>query len=375
MRKSFKYRLSPNRSQVQMLERILEAHRQLYNAALEQRRIAWDQSHVTVSYGQQSAELKGLRRALDTLNATNFSSCQATLRRLDRAFQAFFRRVKAGEKAVGYPRFKSRRRFDTIEFPSVGDGCAWSGRTVYFQHVGQVKVRLHRPLEGVIKTLSFKREADGWYVIASCEVPDVALVPNDQPAVGIDLGLSSFLATSDGVLVPPPQYFRKAQKVLRRAQRALSRKRRGSKRREKARQRVARHHQHVSRQRRDWHFKIARSLTEAYGIIYAEDLNIKGIARSRLAKSTLDAGWRQFLSILDHKAAEAGGRLMLVNPYQTSQICSGCGALPTVRKTLKDRVHTCPCGCVLDRDINAALNIKARGMRVQAPTSPVGSVA
>lgn len=374
MRKSFKFRLVPNSQQAAALERTLDAHRRLYNAALEQRKTAWKRCRVGITFYQQSAELKDIRRDLDVLDGTNFTSCEATLRRLDRAFQAFFRRVKSGEKAVGYPRFKGRNRFDTVEFKA-GNGCKWSGWTIYFQHVGHVKVRLHRPVEGVIKTLNFKREADGWYVIASCDVPDMTPVVSDKPPVGIDLGLSAFLATSDGALIPPPQYFRHAQKALRRAQRALSRKQRGSQRRDKARQRVARLHQHVSRQRRDWHFKTAKRLTDQYGTVYAEDLNIKGLARSRLAKSVLDAGWGQFLSILGRKVEETCGQLILVNPYNTSQVCSACGALPDIPKTLSTRVHRCPCGCVLDRDINAALNIKARGMRVQARTGPLGSVA
>src|SRR5262249_29997175 len=176
--------------QDQALSEMLDTHRHLYNRALAERKIAWEQSCESVSYGQQSAHLKDERTTNPFLARTNFSSCQATLRRLDRAFQAFFRRLKAG-KTPGYPRFKGRNRFDTVEFPSYGDGCKLDGALVYFQHIGRVKIKLHRPVEGTIKTISCKREADGWHVVFSCEIPDAEVAPSPLPATGIDLGLKA----------------------------------------------------------------------------------------------------------------------------------------------------------------------------------------
>jgi putative transposase len=297
-----------------------------------------------------------------------------TLRRLDKAFQAFFRRLKAGE-TPGYPRFKSRNRFATVEFPSYGDGCKLDGNRVYFQHIGRVRVKLHRPIEGKIKTMSFTRQADGWHVVFSCDLGDVHATPHPGPMVGFDLGLKVFLVTSDGESIAPPKFYRKAERALRRAQRRVSRRQKGSKRRAKAVQILARAHLHIANQRRDFHHKTARKLVTQYGTIAHENLNIQGIARSRLAKSTYDVGWGQFLNILHSKAEEAGCVVIPVPPQNTTQACSACGEMPDTPKTLKDRVHRCAqCGYEADRDLNAALNIKRLGLSRQALTLPVGEV-
>ena len=224
MYKAFKYKLYPTRQQEVAMLAMLETHRRLYNNALAERKQAWDEERRNVTYFQQSAQLKDLRKVNPYLNTTNFSSCEMTLRRLDRAFQAFFRRVKSGE-ARGYPRFKGRNRFNTIGFKQ-SNGCRFDGTHVYFQHIGRVKVKCHRPIEGVIKTLSFQREADGWHLILACEIekaPAPAPV-HSGPSVGIDLGLKSFLMTSDGASIAPPQHQRKAQAALRRAQRKVARR-------------------------------------------------------------------------------------------------------------------------------------------------------
>ncbi|HEY7091670.1 MAG TPA: transposase [Ktedonobacterales bacterium] len=378
MRRAFKYRLYPTAKQEQMLVEMLETHRHLYNRALAERKTAWDERQESVTYGQQSAHLKDGRTTNLYLAHTNFSSCQATLRRLDRAFQAFFRRVKNGE-TPGYPRFKGWSRFDTVEFPSYGDGCKLEGTLVYFQYIGQIKVKLHRPVEGTIKTISFKREADGWHVVFSCELPDVEVAPSQMPATGIDLGLKAFLVTADGRKIPPPRYYRKAQAALRCSQRAVSRKQKGSKRRKNAVARLAKQHLHIANQRRNFHHQVARRLVSDYGMIAHEALNILGIARSSLAKSTHDVGWGRFLGILHSKAEGAGVRVIVVPAANTTQQCSACGSLPAApeqRKTLRDRVHHCPsCGYTADRDLNAAQNVFRLGRSLQALTFPLGGVA
>jgi len=375
MRKTFEYRLLPTRAQADAMTAMLRTHCRLYNAALEHRRTAYRVAGASVNYAQQSAELKPIRREDPFVARTNFSSCQATLRRLDRAFQAFFRRLKAGE-TPGYPRFKAASRFKTVEYPSIGDGCAFSEdeRRVYFQHIGRIKVKLHRPLEGVPKTLSFARKADGWYVLVSCDLGELTVEPSANPPVGIDLGLISFIATSDGETVGAPKPYRTAQAKLRRAQRHLARCKRGSNRRKKAVQRVAKQHQHVANVRKDFHHKTARTLVNTHGLIAVEALNIRGIARSRLAKSTHDAGWAQFLAILTHKAASAGVQVVTVDPRNTSQACSDCGSL--VPKNLSVRLHVCPhCGFAADRDVNAAKNILRLGLSRQARTPTLAEVA
>jgi putative transposase len=371
VRKAFKYRLYPTAVQERAMAEMLDTHRHLYNRALAERKTAWEERQESISYGQQSAHLKDERTTNAYLARTNFSSCQATLRRLDRAFQAFFRRIKADEQP-GYPRFKGQGRFNTVEFPAYGDGCKLEVALVYLQHIGHVKIKLHRPVEGTVKTTSFKREANGWHMIFSCELPDAGVAPSPLPATGIDLGLKVFLVTADGHEIAPPRYYRKAQAALRRSQRAVARKQKGSNRRKKAVQRLARQYLHIANQRRNFHHQVARQLISQYGMIAHEALNIQGIARSRLAKSTHDMGWGQFLGILHSKAEGAGVRVIAVPPKDTTQQCSACGALPETpeqRKRLGDRVHRCPsCGYVADRDLNAAQNILRLGRSLQAST-------
>ena len=373
MRKAFKYRLYPNRSQAEALNAKLETHRRLYNLALRERRDVYEAEARSVPYGEQSARFKETRRTLPSFAATNFSSAQATLRRLDKAFEAFFRRVKSGE-APGYPRFKLEGRFRTVAFPSYGDGCRLkeNGR-LYLQHVGHIKVKVHRPVEGKIKTVCVKKSCGKWYVIFSCDLGDAPEATGDDLAVGMDLGLKAFLVTSDGESVEPPRYYRKAQKKLRRAQRSVSRKQRGSNRCRKAREHVARLHEKTANQRRDFHHKQARRLVDAHGLIVHEVLNIRGIAHTRLAKSTHDAGWARFVSILRSKAEEAGVAVVGVVPGNTTQMCSNCGRLPGAKKALSERVHSCPCGYVADRDVNAAQNILRLGRSLQDATWRVGA--
>lgn len=364
MFKAFKYRLYPNKSQAKSLAEMLDSHRHLYNSALAQRKDVYETEKRSVSYKEQCAWLTSERKTNPYLTKCNAASCQATLRRLSKAFDNFFRRVKIGEKP-GYPRFKGLGRFDSVEFRTYGDGCKINtDRRLYIQHIGNIKVRWHRkiPVDAVIKTAIVKKQADGWYVVFTCELPDICAAESTNPPVGIDLGLKSFLVTSDGEVVDPPKFFRKAEKQLRKAQRKLARRKKGSNRRTKARELVAKLHLHVANQRRDFHHKTALDLVREYGKIAHEELSIKGISRTRLAKSTLDAGWGQFINILQFKAAEAGVEVVGVNPNNTSQACSNCGCLPDVKLTLTDRVYHCAsCGLVLDRDLNAARNIYSLG--------------
>ena len=369
-----KYRLYPNRSQAEALDAMLETHRRLYNSALKERQEIYETQGRPVFYREQSGKLKQGRKANPYLARTNFSSTQATLRRLDRSFKAFFRRVKASE-APGYPRFKGRDRFRLVEFPSYGDGCRLkaSGR-LYLQHVGHIKVKLHRPVEGKVKTVSLKRACGKWYAIFSCdlgEAPEVSV--QKGAAVGIDLGLKAFFVTSDGEVVEPPRYYRKARKKLRRAQRSLSRKKKDSNRRRKARQRVARLHEKTANQRRDFHYKQARKLVDVYCLIVLEVLIVSVMAHTRLAKSTHDSGWDRFVAILQSKAEEAGVAVVAVDPRNTTQMCSNCGKLPEAKKTLSERVYSCVCGYVVDRDVNAAQNILRLGRSLQDETQRVAA--
>ena len=348
---------------------LLGTHRHLYNDALSQRKHFYETEKRTITYKEQSAQLTQDRKTNPYLAGANFSSCQRTLKRLDRAMQAFFRRIKAGEKP-GYPRFRGYGRFDSVEF-TIGDGAKLTkDGKARFMGVGDVKIKMHRPLTGEVKTARFKKEADGWYVVFSCVLPDFDGKPSTNPTVGIDLGLKSFLVDSNGQEVKPPNLYRKAQKKLKRLQRAVARKKRGSSNRRKAVKHLAKFSQHVSNQRRDFHHKTALDLVNKYGKIAHEDLNVKGMIRSlNLAKSTHDAGWSGFIAILSHKAESAGVEVVAVNPRHTTQTCSNCGCLPEEKLTLRDRLYNClHCGFSLDRDFNAAINIKHRAFPCEQNT-------
>lgn len=367
MRRTFKYRLYPTRSQAKALHAQIDEACRLYNAALDERRSAWRMHGVSIRYVDQANQLKAIRAAGD-VGVTNFSACQDVLRRVDKSFAAFFHRRKAGEKA-GYPRFRSRARYDSLTWPSWGDGCALraTGR-LYLQGAGgDLKIKWHRPLpmDAAIKTLTAKREAGRWYVCFSVEMPETEPLPLSDLAVGVDVGLTTFAVLSDGTEIANPRHFRAAERRLRIAQRKLARRKQRSRRRQKVRQELARLHIHVRNQRRDFHQQTARAIVERCGLIAVEDLNVKGLAGSMLAKSVHDAGWSQFISILSSKAACAGRTLVKVDPAGTTQRCSGCGV--HVPKTLSQRIHICPsCGLVLGRDSNAALNILHRAL-IQRP--------
>jgi len=372
MRKTFKYRLYPSRTQTESLGVQLAEACRLYNAALQERRDAWRMARKSLSYYDQANQLKEIRAA-DDLGLANYSASQDVLRRVDKTFQAYFGRVKAGKKA-GFPRFKSRRRFDSYAFPAYGDGCKLrdDGR-LYVQGVGELKVKLHRPVAGQVKTVTLKRECGRWYACFSVGVPIPDPLPATGAVTGIDVGLESFAVLSDGSVIENPRYYRKAQARLRRAQRKVARRKKGSNRRWKAVRSLQRVHQHVKNQRSDFHHQVSRKLVNAYDLIAVEDLNVQGLAGGMLAKSVNDAGWGGFLAKLTYKAEEAGRALVQVNPNGTSQRCP-CGA--AVPKGLGQRWHQCPaCGMSVGRDHASALEILRLGLSLQARTLTLVRVA
>jgi putative transposase len=369
VKKSYRYRLYPTKRQQAALTAQLAEACTLYNAALQERRDAYRKAHASLNYYDQANQLKAIRAA-GHLGLANFSACQDVLRRVDKTFKAFFGRVQRGEKA-GYPRFKSRARFDSYSFPSYGDGCkVRNNGKLYCQGIGELKVKWHRPLTGTIKTVTLKREAGRWYVCFSVECAPAPL-PESAESVGLDVGLESFATLSDGTTIANPRYFKTAQARLRRAQRRVARRKKGSHRRRKAVRLLQRAHVHVRNQRRDFHHHVARRLVNRYGLIAVEDLNIKGLARSMFAKSILDAAWGAFILILLGKAVEAGRLGVKVDAPGTSQRCP-CGA--PVPKTLGERWHHCTaCSLSVPRDHASALCIEQLGRSCYAETWTSGS--
>ena len=362
VRRSFKYRLFTNVNQERELTATLETHRRLYNSCLEQRKSVYETGRRAVRFAEQCRWFTGQRKSNPYFAKLNVQSAQATMRRLDKAFVNFFRRVAEGSGKPGYPRFKGLDQFTSITFPQYPSGVKLTGDHLYAQHIGTIKVKLHRPVEGLIKTVTLKREAEKWYVVFSCDLGDIPITPSTLPPVGIDVGLTHFLTTSDGTTEPNPRYLKTALPELRRVSRAVSRKKKGGKNRRKAVKRLQKVHTRVKNLRREHHYQVACRLVIVFGFLAVEALNIKEmLANGRWSRAISDAGWAGFLNVVKHKAEKAGVRFVTVDPRGTTQECSRCGQ--TVPKDTKVRWHNCPhCGLSLDRDHNAALNILARGL-------------
>ena len=327
VRKTYKYKLKPTAEQVRALERTLTLCRHIYNAAIGERREAWRMRSVSVTYYQQQAELPGIKAAMPEYSEVNAQVLQDVVQRVDRAFQAFFRRVVSGE-TPGHPRFHGRNRYNSFTYPQVGEhgGARLDNGFLVLSKIGRISVRWSRPMEGAPKTVTICRETDGWYACFSCADVPVQALPATGQVTGIDLGLEAFATLADGTRIFSPGWYRKAERALKTAQRRVSRRKKGSDRRRKAVTLLAKAHQTVRRQRADFHHKTALALVRANDVIYHEDLQTANMVRNHhLAKSISDAGWSAFLTILAFKAAYAGKRVVAVPPAYTSQRCSGCG--------------------------------------------------
>jgi putative transposase len=393
VRRAYKFRLRPTARQHVALGQCLASHRELYNAALQERRDAWRLRGTGITYGDQSAQLKEIRAVRPDVAVWSFSSQQATLRRLNRAFAGFYRRVKAGE-APGYPRFKSAHRFDSVAWPKDGDGCRWQPdtRKIYLQGIGHVKVTVHRQVHGKVKTIQVCRDGRRWTLVLSCdEVPTRPLEPT-RAAVGIDLGIASFAATSDGQHVPNPGWGRVAAARLATAQQVLARKQRGSKNRRNARETVAARHRKLANQRRNFHHHTARALVADHDLLVVEDLKIRNLvrrpaprpdpdhpggflangaaAKTGLHRSIHDAGWAQFVSILRAKAEEAGRVVIDVDARHTSDRCGACGHTARENRATQAVFSCRGCGHTVNADEHAARNILRAGLARLATTPP-----
>ena len=379
IRKTFKYRLYPTPKQEQTLLFFLRRCRDLYNAGLEERRACYQMRRASLSCFAQINELPDLKHAYPAYQDLPSHVLQDVLRRLDKAMQAFFRRIKNGE-TPGYPRFKSTSRYHSFTYPDVA-GWKLQGDRLTLAKVGDVKVKLHRPLQGTIKTVTIRRDVDQWYVTFSCEVPEEIPLPPSEAAVGLDLGVLHFATLSTGEAIENPRHYRKGLKRIKALSQLKDRRKKDSHRRKRAAIALAKAHRKVRHQRANFHQQLSRHLVNEYGLIAMEDLSILNMtatpepkpdpdnegqylpngaaAKAGLNQSILDAGWGQFQQLCTVKAERAGRRVVLVDPKYTSQLCSGCGQI--VKKELSERWHSCECGTELDRDHNAALNILFRG--------------
>ena len=361
MIKTYQYRIYPTFKQSKILYTWLEALRNLYNQGLSWRKEVYNKTGDTVDWVTQANALPELKQASPFWSSIHSDVLQDTLRRLNKAYQSFFRRVQAGE-APGFPRFKGEGRYRSMTFSHLSKKLIRNIRKrkaqIVVPKIGHVAIRYHRPLpDGKIKHLTIQRKASGWYANIAVEIPDAPEV-EVKTTIGIDVGIESFLTTSGGEKVHNPQYFRESERKFAKAQQVLSRRKKGSTRYNEQREHVAKIHEHIANQRRDFHSKTADRLFTQCEEVAVEDLKISNMVKNHhLAKSISDAAWGNFRLILQSKAAKAGKQLTKVDPKYTSQKCSGCNSI--VKKSLSIRVHDCPdCGLVLDRDHNAAINIK-----------------
>ena len=361
MRKTFKYRLRPTKAQETLMEQTLEECRWLYNHLLEQRKTAYEEREEPLSlYGQQETfpKLKAERPGLSSVHSQVLQNVAV---RLDLAFKAFFRRVKDGENP-GYPRFRGRGRYNSFCYPQ--SGFKIKGDTLYLSKIGNVKVILHRPVEGTIKTCCISRTSTGkWLVAFSCEV-HVQPSPAEDSAVGIDVGLNAFATMSDDSEIANPRFFRKDEKDLKRVQRLLSREEKGTPARRRRRKAVARVHERICNRRSNFAHQESRKIVNRHGFVAVEDLSINNMLQNHcLAKSIQDAAWNQFIQYLTYKAEWAGRKVVLVNPAYTSQTCSNPQCRYRQSMPLSERIFCCPkCQLTLPRDVNAARNILSVGL-------------
>ena len=369
-RKAFLYGLYPSRTQAKLLDATLEACRLFYNDCLAERKTAYEERGETIGKFEQLRRVKERKATNPYAKNVHSHVLQTVVQDLDKAFDAFFRRVKAGEKP-GYPRFKGRNRWHSFGFKELGKGFKVDGRRLKLWGIGRIAIRWHRPIEGTIKTLRISKKAGKWYAAFSCVVDDSTTPIATGAAIGIDVGLASLITTSNGEKVEHPRFYRTAQRKLRIAQRRVARRTKGGKNRRKAIAILQRQHAHVGNQRKDFLNKLAHDLTNRYDRIALEDLTITRMVHGHLAKSILDAGWGYLIRRLMHKAESAGRVVVLVDPRSTSKTCSQCGH-SFEALSLSDRWIDCACGLSLDRDHNAAINILNRGGQLRWGISSPG---
>jgi putative transposase len=375
-KKTDQYRIYPTKKQTTILTGWLALCCETYNAAVQERRDAYRMAGKSISYAQQCAELPECREVRPDLAEVPAQVLQDAVKRVDLAFDGFFRRCLAGEKP-GYPRFKSRFRYDSLTFKQYGNSFSVEqGKknrgTLILAKLGQVKMVMHRTLSGTPKTAIVKRTPTGkWYVSISCDEVEPEAVPASDKAVGIDVGLKTFAYLSDGATIENPRFFRQEEKNLAKAQRKREKAPKKSKERRKLNKRVARLHERTKNRRKNFAHQESRKLVKQHDLIVVESLVVRNLVKNpTLAKSIADAAWSQFFELLCVKAEDAGRTVVKVNPAYTSMRCSCCGKVQEM--PLSVRVYECPvCGLVIDRDHNSSKNILEDGLKAVGRDSRV----
>jgi len=375
MTRTYKFRLYPTTQQQMTLTQWLTTCRLLYNDSLAARKEAWHTHQHSVTYYEQATQLQVAKQTNPCLKAVHSQVLQDVLRRLDKTFTNFFRRLKKGEHA-GYPRFKGKYRYDSFTYPQSGFTLEKNNKKLRLSKIGGINITLHRPIpaEGVIKTCTITRDVDHWYACFTVALPDPESESQRElkKAIGVDVGLTSLLTLHNGETITNPRWMRNSEKKVAKEQRRQARKQIGSNNRHTQNKKVAQLHRKIRHQRKDFYHKLSRTLVDSYDLIVYEHLKITNMVKNHhVAKSISDAGWGQLMCFTEYKAAEAGTLVEYVSAYNTTQLCSRCGKL--VPKTLATRIHRCPyCGLDVARDHNSAITILHRSRHYVASRSSSG---
>ena len=359
MLKTYKYQIYPTHKQRTAMQGILNECRWLYNHFLEERKTSWETKQESLNYYKQAVSIPKLKKERDTLSDVHSQVLQNVAVRVDLAYKAFFRRVKMGEKS-GYPRFKGFNWYDSFTYPQ--SGFSIKDGKLKLAKIWDVKIKLHRSLQGKVKTCTIRRIGGKWFACFTAEIETVVLSATNK-YVGIDVGLESFATFSDGTKINNPRFFRRDEQDLARVQRKLSKADKGSAERAKRRKAVVKVHERIKNRRADFAHQHSAEIIKKFDIICVEDLSINKMLHNHcLAKSISDVAWGQFSNYLSYKAESAGRKLVKVNPAYTSQTCSKCGHRQKI--PLDIRTFHCPCcDLSIDRDLNAALNILRLGLQ------------
>lgn len=366
MKKSFKFRIYPNKEQECLLNRTLSLCRDLYNSAIEQRRFAWQHRRQNLFFYDQTKELPILKKELKSYSIINAQVLQEVLLRVDYAYKNFFRRIKEGDEKPGYPRYRGEDRYDSITYPQIGVSLKIENNKVYLSKLGWIRIKIHRDMEGNPKTATIKRDGNSWYIMFACDnVPEKILPDPIQEEVGIDFGVESICTLSNGIKFENIRSFKNAEEHLAKIQRIWRKKRIGSQTRRRHKEMINKIHMKARNKRRDYLHKLSRRIINENKTIYSEDLKTKEMSNSNytsLNKAIEDVSIGILIQYLSYKAAEAGKTRLLIKvpPYDTTRTCSKCGEKQP-RLKLDQRIFNCKCGFSEDRDINAAKNILRLG--------------
>ena len=361
MMKTYKFRIYPTTAQVEKMDHTLGTCRFLYNDCLADRKNAYERTGITVGYYDQQYELKN-REGINIHSKV----AQDVLRRLQKAYDSFFRRVKNGENP-GYPRFQGYDRYNSFTYSQSGFKILDNGK-LRLSKIGDLKLIQHREIEGKIKTITVKREGNQWYASFSTELKTEIEPVEIKSAVGIDVGIKTLAVLSNGEEIPNIRTINNYEKRLAKIQRKLSRMKKGSNNRKKQKEKVQNVHKKIKNVRNDYLHKQSTKLVIEWDLIVLEDLQIKNMVKNhKIAKSIADVSWNKFASMMKYKAEWAGKEVVFVNPRNTSKTCSNCGYIQNM--PLGKRIYDCPeCNLVLDRDYNAAINILNRVGTTQMST-------